>query len=70
MDMVVDGGPARSTAPARAGPTEVDLVTPRQPPPAEPPRPGTIPGFGGPLPLEGQSPSPTPSNRRARPRND
>ena len=70
MDMAVYGGPAPSTPPARAGPTEVDLVTSRQPPPAGPPRPGTIQGFGGPLPLEAQSPSPTPSDRRVYPGND
>jgi len=70
MDMAVDGGLAPSTPPTRAGPTEVDLVTPRQPPPAGPPRPGTIQGFGGPLPLEAQSPSPAPSDRWARPGND
>jgi len=45
----------------------VDLVTLRQPPPAGPPRPGTIQGFGGPLPLEARGPSPAPSDRRARP---
>jgi len=70
MDMAVDGCPAPSTPPARAGPTEVDLVTSRQPPPAGPPRPGTIQGFGGPLPLEAQSPSPAPSDRRVRPGNE
>jgi len=70
MDIAVDGGPAPCTPLAMAGPTEVDLVTPRQPPPAGPPRPGTIQGFGGPLPLEAQSPSPASSNRRARPSND
>jgi len=37
----------------------VDL-TPRQPPPAGPSRPGTTHGFGGPLPLEEPSPSPAP----------
>jgi len=70
MNMAVDGGPAPSTPPARAGPTEVDLVTPRQPPLAGPPRPGTIQGYGGPLALEAQCPSPAPSARRACPRND
>ena len=70
MDMAVDGGPAPSTPPARAGPDEVDLVTPRQPPPAGPPSPGPIQGFGGPLPLEAQSPSPAPSDRRAHLSND
>jgi len=53
MDMAVDGGTAPSTRQARAGATEVDLVTPRQPPPAGPPRPGTVPGFGGPVPTRG-----------------
>jgi len=70
MDMAVDGGPAPSTPPARAGPTEVDLVTPRQPPPARPPRPGTIQGFGGPLPLESQSRSPSSADHWARPGTD
>jgi len=70
MDMAVDGGPAPSTPQASAGPTEVDLVTPRQPPPAGPQRPGTIQGFGGPLPLEAQRPFPTPSDSWARPGND
>jgi len=70
MDMAVDRGPAPSSALVRAGPPEVDLVTPRQPPPAGPPRPGTMQGFGGPLPLEAQSPSPAPSDPRARPGND
>jgi len=70
MDMAVDSGPAPSTPPARAGPDEVDLVTPRQPPPAGPPSPGPIQGFGGPLPLEAQSPSPAPSDRRAHLSND
>jgi len=41
-----------STPPARAGPSDVDLITPRQPPPAGPLHPGTIQGFGSPLPLE------------------
>jgi len=70
IDMVVDGRPAPSTPPARAGPTEVDLVTSRQLPPAVPPRPGTIEGFGGPLTLEAQSPSPAPSDHRVRPGNE
>ena len=69
MDMAVDGDPAPATPPARAGPTEVDLVTTRQPPPAGPPRSGTTRGFGRPLPLEAQSPSPAPFDRRARPSN-
>jgi len=70
MDMAVDGGPAPSTPLAGAGPSGVDLVTPRQLAPAWPPHPGTIQCFGGPLPLEAQSPSPAPSDRRARPGND
>jgi len=35
MDMAVDGGAAPSTPPAMEGPTEVGLLTPRQPPPAD-----------------------------------
>ena len=70
MDMAVDGGPAPSTPPARAGPDEVDLVTPRQPPPAGPPSPGPIQGFCGPLPQDAQSPSPALSDRRAHLSND
>jgi len=68
--MAVDGGPAPSAPPARAGPTEVDLKTPRQEPPAGPPRPDTVQGFGGPLLLEAQSPSHAPFDRRVRPRNE
>jgi len=71
MDLAVNGGATSSTPPRGEGPTEVDLTTPRQPPPVGPAqRPGTIKGFGGPLPLEAPSPSPAPSNRRARPCND
>ena len=70
IDIAVDGSPAPTTPPARAGPTQVDLVTPRQPTPAGPPHLGTIQGFGGPLPLEAQSPSAAPSDSRARPSND
>ena len=70
MDMAIDGGPKPSTPPAIVCPSPVDLVTPRQPPPVGPPRHGTVQGFGGPLPLEPQSPSPASSNRRARPGND
>ena len=52
MDLAVDGGPTSSTRPPGEGPDEVDLTTPRQPPPAGPStRPGTTHGFGGPLPL-------------------
>jgi len=70
IDMAVDGGPAPSTPPARAGPSEVDLVTPRQPPPAGLPRLGTIQVFAGPPSLEAQSRSPAPSDRQVRPGND
>ena len=70
MDLAVDGGPAPTTPPSREGPHEVDLVTPRQPPPAGPSTPpGTTHGFGGPLPLEQPSPSPAPFARRVRPGN-
>ena len=34
MEVAVDGGPAPTTPPSRKGPLEVNLVTPRQPPPA------------------------------------
>jgi len=71
MDLAVDGGPAPTTPPTRASPLEVDLVTPRQPPPAgRSTRPGTTGGFGGPLPLEEPSPSPAPLSRRVRPGNE
>jgi len=71
MDLAVDGGPAPTTPPTGKGPLEVDLVTPRQPPPAGPStRPGTTHGFGGPLPLEEPSPSPAPFTRRVRPGNE
>jgi len=71
MDLAVDGGPAPTTPPSGKGPLEVDLVTPRQPPPAGPcTRPGTTHGFGGPLPLEEPSPSPAPFSRRVRPGNE
>jgi len=71
MDLAVDGGPAPTTPPSGKGPLEVDLVTPRQPPPAGPStRPGTTHGFGGPLPLEEPSPSPASSSRRVRPGNE
>jgi len=63
-------GPAPSTLLAGPGPTEVALVTPRQPPPAGPLRPGTTQDFGGPLPLKAQSPSPAPFHCRARPGNE
>jgi len=70
IDMAVDGGPAPSTLLAGPGPTEVALVTPRQPPPAGPLRPRTTQDFGGPLPLEAQSASPAPFHCRARPGNE
>jgi len=71
MDLAVDGGPAPTTPPSGKGSTEVDLITPRQPPPAGPStRPGTTLGFGGPLPLEEPSPSPAPFTRRVRPGNE
>ena len=58
MDVAFDGDQAPSTPPSMAGPSQMDLVTPRQPPPAGPPLPGSSHGFGGPLPLEEPSPSP------------
>jgi len=71
MDLAVDGGPAPTTPPSGKGPLEVDLVTPRQPPPAGPStRPGTTHGFGGHLPLEEPSPSPASSSCRVRPGNE
>jgi len=71
MDLAVDGGPAPTTPPSGNGPLEVDLVTPRQPPPAGPStRPGTTHGFGGRLPLEEPSPSPASLARRVRPGNE
>jgi len=70
MDLAVDGGPTSATPPPASGPLAVDL-TPRQPPPAGPStRPGTIHGFGGPLPLEEPSPTPASSTRRVRPGNE
>ena len=36
IDLVVNGGPAPTTPPTRAGRLEVDLITPSQPPPAGP----------------------------------
>jgi len=66
MDMAVNGIPAPSPPPASVGPTVVHLVIPRQPPPARPPCPSSTQGFGSPLLLEGQSPSPAPSDVRAR----
>jgi len=71
MDLAVNGGPAPCSPPSRKGPLEVDLVTPRQPPPAGPSRrPGTTQGIGGPLPLEEPSPSPARLGRRVRPGNE
>jgi len=71
MDLAVDGGPAPSTPPSGKGPLEVDLLTPRQHPPAGPStRPGTTHAFVGPLPLEEPSPSPAPLSRRVRPGNE
>ena len=65
MDLAVDGSTAPTTPPTGKGPLEVDLVTPRQPPPAGPStRPGTTHGFGWPLPLEEPSPCPSPFTRR------
>jgi len=70
MHLAVDGGPAPTTPPSGQGSNEVDLVTPRQPPPAGPPsRPGTVQGFGSPLPLEATGPSPAPLDHQARPGN-
>jgi len=70
MDVTVDGNQAPSTPPSWADPSQMDLVTPRQPPPAGPPRPGSTQGFGGPLPLEESSPAPAPSARRVLPGNE
>jgi len=71
MDLAVNGGPTSTTPPCGTAPLEVDLVTPRQPPQAGPStRPGTIHGFGGPLPLEEPSPTPAPRDRRVRPGNE
>ena len=69
MDMAVNGGPAPSTSPTRMSPSQVDLVTLRQPLLAGPPRPRSIQDFGGPLPLQAPSPSPSLSNGRVRPSN-
>jgi len=61
MDLAVDGGPTPTTSPSAKAPLEVDLITPRQPPPAGPSTgPGTTHGFGGSLYLEEPSPSPAP----------
>jgi len=71
MDLAVDGGPTLTTPASGKGSTEVDLVTPRQPPPAGPStRPGTTHSFGGPLPLEEPSPSAAPLGCRVRPGNE
>jgi len=70
IDVALDGDQALSTPPSGAGPSQMDLVTPRQPPPAGPPRPGSTQVFGGSLPLEEPSPSPAPSARRVRPGNE
>ena len=70
IDVAVDGDQAPSTPLSTAGPSQMDLVTPRQPPPAGPPCPGSTQGFGGPLPLEEPSPSPALSSRRVRPGNE
>ena len=71
MDLAVDGGPTSTTPLPGEGPDEVDLTTPRQPPPAGPStRPGTTHGFSGPLSLEEPSPTPAPLGRRVRPGNE
>jgi len=70
MRIAVDGSPAPATPPSRTRPTDVDLVTPRQAAQAGPPRPGTPQGFGSAVLVEAQSPSPAPSDRRARPGNE
>jgi len=71
MDLAVDGGPAPTTPPSGTSSLEVDLVTPRQPPPAGPStRPSTTHGLGGPHPLEEPSPSPAPLARRVCPGNE
>ena len=64
IDVAVDGDQAPSTSPRGAGPSQMDLVIPRQPPQAGPPRPGSTQGFGGPFPLEEPRPSPAPSARQ------
>jgi len=70
MDVAVDGEQAPSTPPGRPGPKQMDLITPREPPPAGPQCPGFTEGFGGPFPLGAPSPSPVPSARRVRPGNE
>jgi len=71
MDLAVDGCPAPTTPPSGKGSHEVDLVTPRQPPPAGPSTcPGATHSFGGPFRLEAPSPSPAPLAPRVRPGNE
>ena len=70
MDVAVDGDQAPSTPLCGVGPSQMDLLTPRQPPPAGPPRSGSTQGFGGSLPLEEPSLSPAPSARQVRPGNE
>jgi len=70
MGVAVDGDQAPSTPPGGAGPSQMDLMTTRQPPPARPPRHSSTQGLGGPLPLEEPSLSPALSARRVRSGND
>ena len=70
MDVTIDGDQTSSTPPGGASPNQKDHKTPRQPPPVGPSRPGSSQGFGGSLPLEEESPSPTPSARQVRSGNE
>jgi len=70
MEVAVDGDQAPSSPPGAVGPSQMDLVTPRQPPLAGPPCPRSTQGFGGPLPLEEPTLSPAPSARRVCPGNE
>jgi len=66
MQVAFDGEQAPATPPSGVGPSQMDLVTPRQPPPVGPARPSLTPGFGGPLSLREPCPSPAPFSRQVR----
>jgi len=70
MGVTVDGDQSPSTPTGGVGPSQMDLVTPRQPPPAGPPRHSSTQGLGGPLPSEEPSLSPALSARRVRSGNE